>query len=72
MIRYEIRQQEIGRTYKEWSSTMRQVAASPLEAVVSQYPGMRVESTGSPSRYTAKTTSGTPHTIQIECKPTRL
>lgn len=73
VIRYLIRQQEIGRMHKVWSSPMWQVAPSPIEAVVAQYPGMRVARHHiEPTHYTVRPMSGKDFTILVECKPETL
>jgi len=71
VIRYQIRQQEIGRMYKVWSSPTWQVAASPLEAVVGQYPKCRVvKHSKEPTQFVVSNLgSGKPWEYLVECKP---
>lgn len=74
VIRYQIRQQEIGRMYKVWSSPMWQVAPSPLEAVVEQYPKCRVvKHATEPTQFVVRNSgTGCQWELLVECKPATL
>ncbi len=54
MVKWRIHQLEASRTGYVWSSPVERHARTGLEAVVHQYPGMRVEAVkDQPGRYTA-------------------
>ena len=73
LIRYQIRQQEISRGERVWSTPMWQVAPSPIEAVVAQYPGCSVvKDPVMRDRYMVYPTKANKAFIPVECKPTRL
>ena len=71
VIRYRIRQQEISRNERVWSTPMWQVAASPIEAVVAQYPGCSVvKDPVIRDRYSVTPLKGAASIrIPVECKP---
>lgn len=71
VIRYQIRQQEISRNERVWSTPMWQVAPSPLEAVVAQYPGCSVvKDPMIRDRYSVTPLKGAASIrIPVECKP---
>ena len=71
VIRYQIRQKESAHGTYVWSSPMWQVAPSPLEAVVEQYPKCRVvKHSTEPTQFVVSNLgSGKPWKYLVECKP---
>lgn len=74
VIKYQIRQQEISRNERVWSTPMWQVAPSPIEAVVAQYPGCSVvKDPVIRDRYSVTPLKGAASIrIPVECKPSTV
>ena len=71
VIRYQIRQKEASHGVYVWSSPMWQVAPSPLEAVVEQYPKCRVTKHATePTQFVVRNSgTGCQWELLVECKP---
>ena len=75
LVRWRIHQLDVtrkpdGNERRQWSTPVDRHARSEIEAVVDQYPGMKVEPViGRPQRYTAKPIGcGTQFTLEIICQ----
>lgn len=75
LVKWRIHQLDItrkpdGNERRQWSTPVDRHARSEIEAVVDQYPGMRVEAvSGRPQRYTAKPMGpGKQFVLEIICQ----
>lgn len=75
LVKWRIHQLDVtrkpdGNERRQWSTPVDRHARSEIEAVVHQFPGLRVEAAkGKPHRYTAKPIGrGTQFTLEIICR----